>query len=104
MVITADSVVALAKSIRSLSEAQMQRIQDVVHFMDDADLKQLNTMLEKAKTKEVEDMKKELELRKKVAAANAEWQADKAREKSQKAETASQEHDEEEAEALIQNL
>lgn len=81
--VTADSVLALAKSTKSLSEEQMTRIRDTLPFMNEKDLKMLQKMIEKVRSAEIKDMKRELELRKKLAAANAECKSDRTREKFQ---------------------
>lgn len=62
MYITKDTVLLLAESLQ-LSEGKMQRIRDVVHFMDDEDLQMLNRMLTKIQSEKVAKMKEEIALR-----------------------------------------
>lgn len=62
MIITKDMVLALAESL-DLSAEKMQRIRDVVHFMDDEDLKMLNQMLVKIQSEKTEQMQQEISLR-----------------------------------------
>jgi hypothetical protein len=101
MVITPDSVLVLAKSIRSLSEEQMQRIRDLVQFMNDEDLKKLHGELEKIQAEEVKAMEKELAVRKEVASKYEEYKADKARDTRESAEEGDRAGDEKEAAELL---
>ena len=104
MLVTADDVLVLAKSIRSLSEEQLQRIQDVVAFMSDADLEMLRGMLEGVQAEEVRGMKKELEIRRAVAAEYEEYKADRARGKRVKAEKSERLGEEKVAEELLNKI
>lgn len=103
-VVTADSVLALTKSTKSLSEEQIKRIQDLLPFMNENDLKMLKAMLEKVRDAEVKDMQREIELRRELRAKKEEIVADEARETLKSKEGGSQQADEKYAESLIQNM
>jgi uncharacterized protein YfkK (UPF0435 family) len=57
MVITTDSVLALAEKTNSLSQEQLRRIRDLVHFMNEEDLKMLYEMIEKVHQLDVREKK-----------------------------------------------
>lgn len=104
MGISAQDVITLAQNTKALSKEQLARILEVAPQMGPADLEKLKAMILKVQAAEVEDMKHELEIRKRAAAAYQEWQADKNRDALQTQEGASKREDHAQAESLIQNI
>lgn len=103
-VVTADDVLALAKSIKSLSEDQMTRIQDLLAFMDEEDLKMLKEMLEKLEAAEITAMKEEIEIRENFMAQAKGERASEVKAQLNAKSEASKKEDAALAESMIKNI
>lgn len=104
MASTLDEVLSLAQNTKALSKEQLARILEVAPKMGPEDLEKLKAMILKIQSSEQGKMKKELEVRKKVAVHYLEWKSDKDRDALQTQEGASKREDSAQAEALIQNI
>lgn len=100
----AQNVITLAQNTKALSKEQLARILELAPKMDRAKLEDLKRMLDEIRAEELASMKRELELRKKVASAYEEWKADKTRNALKLEEGAVTREDSAQAESLIQNV
>lgn len=104
MAATLDEVLTLAKSSHALSQEQLSRILALAPTMGEADLEKMKSMLMGVQEAEVKDMKAELDMRKKVASLEQQWQTNQTLQTLHSKESSSQEKDEALAEATLKTL